>query len=151
VIPYRVRGGRVEVAVITSTNNGDWIVPKGGIEAGERAWEAAAREADEEAGLRGAVERTPLGRCYSSNGSGDAMAVFLLAVTTVLEHWPEDNVRRRRWLSLSEAAACLRPEFRPFVAMLEDRLGLRSEIPRDGPRIIATDPRPSSQGSGTRA
>jgi 8-oxo-dGTP pyrophosphatase MutT (NUDIX family) len=120
VIPYRVRNGRLEVAAITSASNHDWIVPKGGVEEGERPWEAAAREAEEEAGLLGVVDRTPLGRCHSSNGNGGAIDVYVLYVAAVLDHWPEEQIRQRRWMSVPDAVACLRPEFRPFIAALED-------------------------------
>ena len=127
VIPYRVRDGRLEVALITSASNGDWIVPKGGIEEGEQPWEAAAREAEEEAGLLGVVEPTPLGRCYGSNGNAGPIEVHVMRVTAVLDHWPEHGVRRRRWVSVSEAVARLRPEFRPFLPALEHHLrGLKN-------------------------
>lgn len=119
VMPYRVRNQGVEVAVITSVNSGDWILPKGEIEDGERPWEAAAREAEEEAGLLGVVDPRPLGRCHPGNGNGRTMGVYVLRVSAVLRHWEEDRIRRRRWMSLPKAAASLRREFRPLIPALE--------------------------------
>ena len=120
VFPYQVRNGRVEVAVITSARNRDWIVPKGRIEDGEWPWVAAAREAEEEAGLLGVVEPVPLGRCDSGNGR--VIDVYVLRVTVVLDRWPEDSIRTRRWMSFAHATACLRPEFQPFVTALQHLL-----------------------------
>ena len=57
VIPYRIRKARLEVALVTTSKGKGWIVPKGCIDEGERARDAAIREAEEEAGLRGVVER----------------------------------------------------------------------------------------------
>ena len=54
-IPYRVRKGTLEVALVTSSSGKRWVLPKGCIDPGERAWEAAERETEEEAGLRGKV------------------------------------------------------------------------------------------------
>lgn len=134
VMPYRVRNERVEVAVITSVNNGDWIVPKGEIEEGERPWEAAAREAEEEAGLLGVVSPRPLG-CFSiGNGNRRAMGVYAFCVSAVLRHWPEDRIRRRRWMSLRQAEKCLRREFQPIIPALERRLRRQTRRPAEPAR-----------------
>jgi 8-oxo-dGTP pyrophosphatase MutT (NUDIX family) len=61
-LPYRNRGGRLEVALVTSSQGTRWVVPKGNLERGEAAWACAQREAFEEAGLLGRVERHPIGR-----------------------------------------------------------------------------------------
>jgi 8-oxo-dGTP pyrophosphatase MutT (NUDIX family) len=59
-ICLRKAGGRVkvEVLLIGSLRNGRWGIPKGHVEPGETSWEAAEREAFEEAGIKGtAIER----------------------------------------------------------------------------------------------
>jgi 8-oxo-dGTP pyrophosphatase MutT (NUDIX family) len=49
---------KVEVLLIGSLRNGRWGIPKGHVEPGETSWEAAEREAFEEAGIIGtAIER----------------------------------------------------------------------------------------------
>jgi 8-oxo-dGTP pyrophosphatase MutT (NUDIX family) len=54
VIPYRIRKDRIEVALVTTSRGKGWIVPKGSVDDGERPRDAAIREAEEEAGVRGA-------------------------------------------------------------------------------------------------
>ena len=61
VIPYRIRKARLEVALVTTSKGHGWIVPKGCIDEGERARDAAIREAEEE---RACAE--------SSSGGGSA-------------------------------------------------------------------------------
>lgn len=129
VVPYRMRNQRVEVAVITSVNGGDWIVPKGEIEEGERPWEAAAREAEEEAGLLGVVSPRPLGGFSTGNGNRRAIGVYAFHVSAVLRHWPEDRIRRRRWMSLQQAERCLRREFQPLIPALARRLSRQALRP----------------------
>jgi 8-oxo-dGTP pyrophosphatase MutT (NUDIX family) len=139
VIPYRVRRERIEVALVTSVSNGDWIVPKGRIEEGERPWEAALREAEEEAGLLGVVERPTLATCAAGNGRG-LMRVYAMRVSAVLEHWPEKHIRRRRWMSIAEAAVSVRREFRLLFPALERLLRSRSSAARREPASAAAAP-----------
>ena len=116
VIPYRIRKARIEVALITRSSGRGWIVPKGSVNRGEGPREAAIREAEEEAGLLGVVGRRPIGHYRHSNGNGLCRVdVFPMRVTDVLEHWLEDGLRRRRWMGIVDASACLRAELRQFV------------------------------------
>ena len=50
-LPWRRSSKGVEIMLVTSRGSGRWILPKGWPEAGEALWDAAAREADEEAGI----------------------------------------------------------------------------------------------------
>ena len=119
VIPYRIRKERIEVALVTTSNGRRWIVPKGSIDDGERPRDAAIREAREEAGLRGIVERTPVGRYHHVDGGGSyRVDVYLMRVTRVHGRWLEDKRRRRRWMNVRKAAARLRDELHPFVRYL---------------------------------
>jgi len=117
VIPYRIRKTHVEVALVTTSSGKRWSVPKGSIDAGERPRDAAIREAEEEAGLQGVVARKPLGRYR--HGSEQDVEVYVMRVTKVLEHWLEDDIRRRRWMKTRAAVACLREELQPFIHHLE--------------------------------
>jgi phosphohistidine phosphatase len=120
VIPYRIRKERVEVALVTTSKGKGWIVPKGSVDLGERPRDAAIREAEEEAGLRGIVARKPLGRYLHVNGDGRyRVDVYLMRVTKVREHWLEDKLRRRRWMRIPAAAACVREELQGFIHDLE--------------------------------
>jgi phosphohistidine phosphatase len=120
VIPYRIRNKRVEIALVTTFKGKSWIVPKGWIDDGERPRDAALREAEEEAGLRGVVARKPLGRYRHVKSKGRRhVEVYPMRVTEVLEHWLEDRFRRRRWMRVRDAADCLREELQQFIHDLE--------------------------------
>ena len=120
VIPYRIRKERVEVALVTTSRGKGWIVPKGSVDEGELPRDAAIREAEEEAGLLGVVARKPLGRYILTNDARRCRVdVYVMRVTGVLEHWLEDRLRRRRWMRIPDAAACLREELQTFVNAVE--------------------------------
>jgi 8-oxo-dGTP pyrophosphatase MutT (NUDIX family) len=55
---YRVRCGEPEFLLVR-TRNGHWTFPKGGVDQDVTNADAAAREAFEEAGVRGSVEPVP--------------------------------------------------------------------------------------------
>jgi 8-oxo-dGTP pyrophosphatase MutT (NUDIX family) len=59
---YRVRGGEPEFLLVR-TRNGHWTFPKGRVDQDATNADAAAREAYEEAGVRGSVEPVPF-VCY---------------------------------------------------------------------------------------
>jgi 8-oxo-dGTP pyrophosphatase MutT (NUDIX family) len=123
VVPYRIRKERVEVALVTRSGGKGWIVPKGSVDEGERPRDAAIREAEEEAGLRGVVTRRPIGRYHHDKGDGRRrIEVYLMRVTRELEHWLEDDVRRRRWMRLDEATDCLREDLHRFLQHLDAKL-----------------------------
>jgi 8-oxo-dGTP pyrophosphatase MutT (NUDIX family) len=127
VIPYRIRKERIEVALVTTSRGKGWIVPKGSVDDGERPRDAAIREAEEEAGLRGVVARKPLGRYHHDKGNGRRrVVVYLMRVTKVRERWLEDKFRRRRWMRVPDAAARLREELQQLVQHLEGAIELDS-------------------------
>lgn len=93
-----LRRGRV--CLITSRNGKRWVIPKGGIEPGQTAGEAALQEAWEEAGLLGALSREPIGSyLYEKEGQSHHVTVFLMKVTSVAQDWPERSFRQRTWVS----------------------------------------------------
>ena len=98
------------VLLVTSRQGGRWILPKGQIENGETASDGAAREALEEAGVKGKAGSKALGTYkYLKKLSGDdsvrsRVTVFPLLVRKELSDWPEIGQRKRRWMSLE--AAC---------------------------------------------
>lgn len=127
MIAYRVRKERVEVALVTTSGGKGWIVPKGSVDEGERPRDAAIREAEEEAGLRGVVARKRLGRYFQDDGKDlRRVDVYVMRVTSVLDRWLEHKLRRRRWMRIPDAAACLRAELHPFIRGLEGVVELDS-------------------------
>lgn len=123
-IPFRRNGEGIEVLLVTSRRRGRWTVPKGLIEPGLTPEASAAKEAWEEAGVRGFVLRPSLGFWhYEKWGGTYRVEIFPLEVGEVLQRWPEDD-RRRRWLSAASAASVVRaPDLAGLLHALPERLG----------------------------
>jgi phosphohistidine phosphatase len=121
VIPYRFRNGRLEVLIIASRKGKHWIVPKGIKEPELSARESAAKEALEEAGVRGSVGDEPLGAYdYQKWGGICRVDVYPMKVNRLVANslWKERH-RQRRWVSATEAQLLLKqPELRDMVAKL---------------------------------
>jgi 8-oxo-dGTP pyrophosphatase MutT (NUDIX family) len=93
-----VRDGRV--CLVTSRSGRRWVFPKGRIDPGHTAEEAAMIEAWEEAGLRGRLRPGPVGAyTYTKYETPHEVAVYVLVVTDEKANWPERAVRRREWLA----------------------------------------------------
>lgn len=114
-LPWRRKNsGKVEIMLITSRDTGRWVLPKGWPEPGEALWDAAAREAREEAGLKGRMATDEAGRYHYDKlkASGEILhcevAVFPLEVQAVAGKWPEKGQRKRAWVSAKEAAERVR-------------------------------------------
>jgi phosphohistidine phosphatase len=121
VIPYRVLGERVEIALVTSYGGKRWVVPKGSIGDGEEAMDAAIRETEEEAGLLGELVERPIGRYrYTKRNDCYDVDVFLMRVTAVLDAWMEDEHRHRRFMTVQDALARLHPDLHGFVHEADD-------------------------------
>src|ERR1041384_2040496 len=100
-----------KVCLITSSNGKRWVIPKGLIDPGHTAGEAALQEAWEEAGLVGLLSPEPAGGyLYGKWGGTCHVTVFLMQVTEEAEDWPERSVRQRRWVSAAEALQMLDDE-----------------------------------------
>jgi len=56
---YRRVGKSVEFKLVRTKGGRHWTFPKGHVDEGEEPWTAAAREALEEAGVRGSIESKP--------------------------------------------------------------------------------------------
>jgi 8-oxo-dGTP pyrophosphatase MutT (NUDIX family) len=116
VLPFAIDGGAARVMLVTSRprhrglarrwlGGRRWIVPKGRPERGLPPHEVAAREAYEEAGLLGTVERKPFFAFDSVRREARTLwQIYLFRVGEVLEEWPEKHERERRWVAPGEAA-----------------------------------------------
>jgi 8-oxo-dGTP pyrophosphatase MutT (NUDIX family) len=118
-LPVRGAYPALEVLLVTSRYTGEWIAPKGAVEPGESPEEAAAREAEEEAGVRGRITRR-LGAFDHPRGAHLARTeTFVLEVSDELARWPEQLARRRRWFRLEEALQEVkRPEVLAVLRLL---------------------------------
>jgi 8-oxo-dGTP pyrophosphatase MutT (NUDIX family) len=92
------------VCLVTSSSGRRWVIPKGQIDPGHTAGEAALVEAWEEAGLVGALDPDPLGAyAYEKLGREHHVLVFRMNVTEARDEWPERVLREREWVTLSDA------------------------------------------------
>lgn len=99
-----IKDGRV--CLVTSSSGRRWVIPKGMIDPGKTAGEAALQEAWEEAGLVGSLHPVPAGTYrYSKFGNEYLVTVFVMHVSEVTDQWPERFLRRREWVDLEEAIA----------------------------------------------
>ncbi len=112
-LPWRMTTDGIEIMLITSRDTGRWVLPKGWPESGENFFEAAAREAGEEAGLSGTVAHHEAGRYLYAKvlSSGEEVPckvlVFPLEVDRVADKWKEKHQRKRKWVKFAEAARML--------------------------------------------
>lgn len=114
-IPYRVTlKGDLEVLLVTSRKRARWVLPKGNVPIGMAPHRSAAREALEEAGVFGTVERSSFGaydeRKVGWDGEQHMITVraFPLLVTSQLQGWAEAHQRQRKWLSARQAASAVK-------------------------------------------
>lgn len=104
-IPFRWRDGVLEFCLITSIRARRWGFPKGIVDPGETAVEAALKEAWEEAGLLGQIVSEPLGVYrYKKWGTDLEVAVYLMRVESAADDWQEAGQRDRRWANAQETS-----------------------------------------------
>ncbi|XP_002323248.3 nudix hydrolase 16, mitochondrial [Populus trichocarpa] len=135
----------VEVLMINANSGPGLLFPKGGWETDETVEEAAAREALEEAGVRGDLlhflgqyefKSKTLQDKFSPEGLCKA-SMFALLVKEELQCWPEQNTRQRSWLTIPEAGECCRYKWMKdaleerFTKWLDDQMISRSKKAND--------------------
>ncbi|MGE3832361.1 MAG: NUDIX hydrolase [Parvibaculaceae bacterium] len=110
-LPYRRDpDNALGVLLITSRQTRRWIIPKGWPMANLPPFQAAAREALEEAGLIGRIGESAIGsyRYAKRLDTGETVdcevSVFGLEVEEQLSSWPEQHERKSLWFSIEEAA-----------------------------------------------
>lgn len=108
VIPWLPGTDPVRLVLVTSRRTGRWVFPKGAIDPGMTAQEAAAQEAFEEAGVIGHAEQEDVGSYQSLKIRPPALwtvdvALYPLRIDEVLDDWMESGQRERRFVTLAEA------------------------------------------------
>jgi predicted NUDIX family NTP pyrophosphohydrolase len=144
ILLFRQRNGMTEVLLIKpggpfwkNKDAGAWMIPKGMIEPGEAAAQAALREFEEETGTRLTAVPFPLATVRQSGGKvvaafaieGDLDADAITSIEFEVE-WPPKSGRRQsfpevdeaRWMSIDEARALMLPSQQPLLDALEAKL-----------------------------
>jgi 8-oxo-dGTP pyrophosphatase MutT (NUDIX family) len=130
-LPYRFTpDAALEVLLVTTRQTKQWIIPKGWPIKGLRPPKSAAREAFEEAGVRGKVGGKSLGvfaydKLLDESGVQVTceVRVFPLLVTRQSEVWPEVEQRTVQWVEPSKAVSLIQePELKKLVAAFAKRL-----------------------------
>ena len=109
-LPMKVDGDETLVLLVTSRDTGRWVLPKGWAEKHLSGKALAAKEAYEEAGIRGQVTGGSIGSyTYDKQLPGGKAVeclvdVFPMRVSRLLSKWPEAKQRRREWFTLAQAA-----------------------------------------------
>jgi ADP-ribose pyrophosphatase YjhB (NUDIX family) len=120
--------GDVEVLLVRKLRSRSWGIPKGKVKRRLSAAENAAKEAFEEAGVKGHVQQRAAGSFRAVKRVHDQkivieVAVHLLEVTKTAKTWSEKAKRETKWCSPEEAANLLRePLLADLCVRLRDQL-----------------------------
>jgi 8-oxo-dGTP pyrophosphatase MutT (NUDIX family) len=131
--------GQRRVLLLTSRETRRWVIPKGWAEKGVPPHALAAKEAYEEAGLKGEIGHEPLGtyryakllrRRKTARTVECEVTVFPLSVSRQLAKWPEKGQRETRWFTAAEAATLVEED--GLVRLLLDLAEADNSLPRQG-------------------
>jgi 8-oxo-dGTP pyrophosphatase MutT (NUDIX family) len=131
----------LRVLLITSRDSGRWVIPKGWPMRNRSEAETAAREAFEEAGLRGQISDRSIGLYTYLKGLAPgrsilcAVKVFPLEVREMLTKYPETGQRRARWFSPEKAAKRIaEPELKAIIRGFDPDAGDAAAAGRHAPQ-----------------
>ena len=126
---FKKKSLQPEMLVITSRDTGRWIIPKGWPMDGKKSHEVAAREAWEEAGVKGEANPDSIGDYTYQKGLDHGMSVrcraqvYSVAVLDMAKRYPEKGSRKLEWVSFPEAAnRVAEPELKELILRFEQRL-----------------------------
>ena len=107
-VPWRrPRSGPLEVLVVHRPKYDDWTLPKGKLDDGESAEEAAVREVEEETGLQVKLaDELPSTDYHDRYGRPKNVRYWIMDVTGGEFH-PNREVDEVRWLPVEDAKAAL--------------------------------------------
>jgi 8-oxo-dGTP diphosphatase len=103
-----VRRRVVEVVLIHRPGHDDWSFPKGKLDKGESSEEAAVREVEEETGLVCELgDEIDSARYFDGKGRLKEVRYWVMHVVGTHPWAPNDEVDRRLWVSVGDAAELL--------------------------------------------
>ncbi len=134
-------GGGIEIAVVHRLRYDDWSLPKGKLDAGEHALQAACREVAEETGLGVVLGRRGLTTHYSVDGVPKRVDYWLMRC--VGSGAPaDDECDELRWLPPGEAADLVTHEHDRSV--IAD--AARTDLPREISLLLVRHGRAGDKG-----
>jgi len=93
-----------KVVLITARGSKRWIIPKGSIDWELTAQESAAKEALEEAGIKGEVFPEEIGTyTYEKLGGRYKVRLYYMEVSKLKNNWDEKHFRKRKLVSPKQA------------------------------------------------
>jgi 8-oxo-dGTP pyrophosphatase MutT (NUDIX family) len=107
---HKPRSREFEILLITSRETKRWVIPKGWPMEGRTDYNAARREAFEEAGVEGHMRTTAVGHYHYDKRKRDGRSihckvdVYALEVSSIRRNWPESRERQRNWFAPQIAA-----------------------------------------------
>jgi 8-oxo-dGTP pyrophosphatase MutT (NUDIX family) len=134
---YRfTRLGAPEILLVTSRQTKRWIIPKGWPIKGLKPAKSAAREAYEEAGVRGSVKTKAIGIfSYEKRSDEDGITlpcdvrVFPLLVKRQSKTWPESEQRVAQWLEPAAALPLVgEKSLRSLISSFMKRIAANAKI-----------------------
>ena len=139
-LPYRfTKSGAPEILLVTTRQTKRWIIPKGWPIKGLKPAKSAAREAYEEAGVRGSVTTKAIGIfSYEKRSDEDGITipcevrVFpLLVRRRKSKTWPESKQRIAQWLEPAVALSLVEEEsLRSLISSFIERLAANAKVRR---------------------
>jgi 8-oxo-dGTP pyrophosphatase MutT (NUDIX family) len=130
-LPFRfTKSGAPEILLVTTRQTKRWIIPKGWPIKGLKPANSAAREAYEEAGVRGSVKTKAIGIfSYEKRSDEDGITipcdvrVFTLLVKQQSKTWPESEQRIAQWFEPAVALSLVEEEsLRNLISSFMDQL-----------------------------
>jgi len=127
VVTRPAAGGTTRYLVVHRPRYDDWSLPKGKLEPGEAAEEAARREVEEETGVRVELgRRLPDTEYVDRHGRPKVVHYWIMTAVDEQPREPDEEVDASRWITAAEAATLLTYEHdRRLVAAVD-------EMPRGG-------------------
>ena len=128
--PIGSRDASLEVLLVTTRRSRRWIIPKGWPIKGLKPAKSAAREAFEEAGVRGKVGGKAVGlftykKVLDESGveATCEVKVYPLRVERQSAAWPEFGQRITQWVEPGKAVAMIKePDLKRLVAAFAKRM-----------------------------
>lgn len=124
-IPIIRDNNEIKVVLVTTKpkENDNWIFPKGQVELGMTAFDSAAKEAFEEAGVIGHISPTLLDEYRHDKWGGKmCVKVYIMEVTEILDEWDEMQARNRQIVTLDKALEVVQSSQKQTLLKLQQQI-----------------------------